>query len=714
VLRAARCGQSTGMVDDKGEQLFKDVCRKSCDMCGTGVTAAEREKEEYGEELEEFQEKQGEEEAAETPEMPQIPKAPETETPEMPTTQELEELEEKQGLEEAAETPQIPQIPKGPETETPEMSTTPVKRIWSAKAPQPSDVCKDDSAFINSNLQTCHTFIANIGQPVLRAARCGQSTGMVDDKGEQLSLKYFCKKSCDMCGNDVTAADREKEEFVEELEELEEKEELGEEGNQDDGVIGSDGDNEGEVSQEDLDLWEELKEEENASEEEEAESGVGSNIVDNETSGEEGHEGGDFSSEGKLDVSPVSEEDSLPSRSPDGSFEGPGEQLPDYFVPLTPIERDVLKEKLRGILSATKNSLILNSSKLESHQSQKTLVLSQKSPKLFMHLQQQQTGSDSIDGLISCALDRQKELHDGAAIGYSFISEDRNLEFCMNDLANRLGASLIDGEFYKNDQQGNALMNAKFDPSSLDIPFEARNACDTSEASVMGYCTSLDVVRTFGWQDVDSIAIFENPVERTHRVYQLTAQECYGCKDFKDVLRQINDETFTSDDGSCVARMIGHQAALLLSSPHLHSKANDLSFPQEHIVEEAVRNLREGITWIGLADRIEESVAGFKEVFPWLADNLNGAALFLKQEFAKRGDRVGTDVNFALPENYIDEHGCVFEHRNEDHYTCGSRGIDEETLSLIKKLNMRDLAVYKAAVERFAIQNEVLTEYRLS
>lgn len=37
--------------------------------------------------------------------------------------------------------------------------------------------------------------------------------------------------------------------------------------------------------------------------------------------------------------------------------------------------------------------------------------------------------------------------------------------------------------------------------------------------------------------------------------------------------------------------------------------------------------------------------------------------------------------------------------------------MDEETISLIKKLNYRDIAVYQAAVERFELQMEVLDEY---
>ena len=120
------------------------------------------------------------------------------------------------------------------------------------------------------------------------------------------------------------------------------------------------------------------------------------------------------------------------------------------------------------------------------------------------------------------------------------------------------------------------------------------------------------------------------------------------------------------------------------------------------------------MTWIGALDQIEDSVAGFKEVFPWLADNLNGIAKSLEQEFVKRGDQIGEDVNFALPDDYIDQTSCMFEQQSADHFTCGSREVDEDALKLIRELNMRDLAVYKAAVERFDLQKEVIQEYRQS
>ena len=159
--------------------------------------------------------------------------------------------------------------------------------------------------------------------------------------------------------------------------------------------------------------------------------------------------------------------------------------------------------------------------------------------------------------------------------------------------------------------------------------------------------------------------------------------------------------------------MIGHQSTNLLSSIDLYNVANDVRFPREQeIVQEAVRNLREEFTWIGLTDRIEESINSMRAVFPFLAENLNEYSMVVRNMFTDQGETLDDGGRFALPEDYVDEKGCKFEHRNAGRVpSCGTTEMDEETISLIKKLNYRDIAVYQAAVERFELQMEVLDEY---
>ena len=403
-------------------------------------------------------------------------------------------------------------------------------------------------------------------------------------------------------------------------------------------------------------------------------------------------------------------------------------------MPLAPLERDALKERLRATLKLTKDSLLATTrfSTLPDGWVdetavpwERTLVLSDQTRRQFMHLENNGTGSEDVDRLMACALDRQNDWHEGT-IEYRGIREGNNARTCLRELAERSGATFSDEDnrLHGNGTAGEPAAESAAGPgdAAFEVPGYIQSPCGVAESNVMSYSTSLSNVATFGWQDVDSIAMFGNPVERLYRVYQRTAQECYDCRELAEVLRRIKSGNFSNGDmrahstayspyDSCAAQMIGHQATNLLSSIELFNVANDVSFPMEReIVEEAVSNLREGITWIGLLDEMEESVAGFREIFPWLAVSLNAEVVLLAEEFAKNGNPIGDDANFALPEDHMDKNSCTFDQR-EEKVTCGSKEVDEEALQLIEELNMRDLAVYKAAVEVFAIQKEVLEEY---
>lgn len=336
-----------------------------------------------------------------------------------------------------------------------------------------------------------------------------------------------------------------------------------------------------------------------------------------------------------------------------------------------------------------------------------------------------------MDGLISCALRRQKELLNGTSIDYARMSEcGPGVSSCMNDLAKNLNASVHENVFYHNDAEGEPQVDTqfRFDPAddALENHVDDFNVCRTSAANVMSYCASLHAVRTFGWKGVDKITVIRNPIDRAWSMYRYSLNRCYKCQEMKDVLRQVENGTFTRGGGaaaeqnfaykpndSCAVQMIGHQSTNLLSSIDLYNVANDVRFPREkEIVEEAVKNLREEFTWIGITDRIQESVDGIRTVFPFLAENLTDAAITLKDVLEKSGERVDND-RFSLPKGYNDGKGCAFQHSNAGRDpTCGTKELDEETIALIKKLSNRDVAVYNAAVERFEVQMEVLGEYR--
>jgi hypothetical protein len=437
------------------------------------------------------------------------------------------------------------------------------------------------------------------------------------------------------------------------------------------------------------------------------------------------------------------------------------EGLPDYFVPLTPDERTELKKRLHDTLFQTNLSLISSANPSNDQSAlapQRTFKINPDISKQFMHMHHMKTGGTSMDNLIHCAISRQLQVNNNTAVQYSSMSEcGSGVRRCMDDLAKQLDASVVDNIFYYNDEEGKPNMNAPFDPADgeFEESVEDLNVCKTSDCGVMSYCASLHTVRTFGWKNVgeidrvlqhapihanpylvlfsvpDKITVIRNPIDRAWSMYRFTLNSCYDCKELKDVLKEVASGTFEGGreggfnggkptphfqydpSDSCSTQMIGHQATNLLSSIDLYNVANDVRFPREQeIVEEAVKNLRESFTWIGLTDRLNESVDGFRQVFPFLAENLTQAVLDMGEDFRARGHPL-EDPAFSLPNEYVDTRSCPFPHDNGGREpTCGTKEMDDETIQLILKLNNRDRAVYQAAVERFEIQQEVLQEYK--
>jgi hypothetical protein len=193
------------------------------------------------------------------------------------------------------------------------------------------------------------------------------------------------------------------------------------------------------------------------------------------------------------------------------SLSNAAEDLPDYFVPLTPDERTELKKRLRDTVFQTYMSLISSSNPSIDQSTlvpQRTFKINPDISKQFMHMHHMKTGGTSMDHLIHCAMERQLHVNNNSRVQYSSMSEcGPGVRSCMDQLAKQLDASVIDNVFYYNDEEGKPNMNAPFDPAvgEFEEIVGDLNVCKTSDCGVMSYCASLHTVRTFGWKDVGEI-----------------------------------------------------------------------------------------------------------------------------------------------------------------------------------------------------------------
>lgn len=301
------------------------------------------------------------------------------------------------------------------------------------------------------------------------------------------------------------------------------------------------------------------------------------------------------------------------------------------------------------------------------------------SPKTFMHMHHMKTGGTSVDGLIRCAVNRMETLTGTKLSRYKLSECGRGLQRCLDK---------------------------RNDPS--------QENCPTETSSIMSYCASLHAVRLFGWGDVDKVTVIRDPVDRVWSMYRFSLTRCYSCLPLRTVLQQIQNNTFASRGENCRVQMMDHQTTNLLSSERLYDVANnrttmeEMGITDDEIVREAVSNLRNDFTVVGLTDRLPESVEMFGKVFPFLASNLTEAV-------ADAGGDHDDDDGGGGELNGVDVEGCPLPHANEgrDH-ACGSHELDEGTVKLIEEMNARDKAVYDAAVEIWELQREILDELTTS
>ena len=184
------------------------------------------------------------------------------------------------------------------------------------------------------------------------------------------------------------------------------------------------------------------------------------------------------------------------------------QDLPDYFVPLTPEERAEMKKRLYATVLETGAALLssANPSIGSADLSQRTFKINPQASKQFMHMHHMKTGGTSMDNLIHCAMSRQLKLNENhTRIQYSSMSEcGSGVRSCMDQLAKQLNATVINNVFYYNDADGKPIMDSPFDPAigEFESTVGDLNVCRTSDCGVMSYCASLHTVRTFGWKDV--------------------------------------------------------------------------------------------------------------------------------------------------------------------------------------------------------------------
>jgi len=278
-------------------------------------------------------------------------------------------------------------------------------------------------------------------------------------------------------------------------------------------------------------------------------------------------------------------------------------------------------------------------------------------PKQFFHLHHMKSGGTSLNQYLNCALTR--------ATNYYSSQENTKLQLVKSKLS-----ECNYGYFQECTQDPNHTCGKKF-----------------AVASYMEYCAPLAVTEQFGWYDADAITMLRNPVDRVWSMYRFQTKACFECKPLTEIYNIMDTQGLnaTIGHGVCLAQLSNHITRNLQSS--LNTQVDDWSQHDldEMKVNDALHNLKNRFTVVGLLERLNDTLELFEYALPWLTKELDGSEKiceYPKANSSPRNNRCGEgNTHMELP-----------------------NVPDEETRKAIEEHNLLDIQVYEEAVQHFEMQ----------
>jgi len=315
-----------------------------------------------------------------------------------------------------------------------------------------------------------------------------------------------------------------------------------------------------------------------------------------------------------------------------------------------------------GELTATKTNL--NGETWGEHQ-KRTMV-----PHQFLHLHHMKTGGTSMDRILRCSMDRLKK-EANYDVPYFSIHEcsRKRFDLCLTD---------------------------------------PENSCRDrmKKASVMSYCAALKYLDEFGWwhesneeNKVKAFTVLRHPVDRVWSMFRFQTKNCYKCMPLKEIYEKLDAGEDTGLDKLCLDQIQNHEVNNLLSTEWPHEVTElDVENNDEHaelsnkMIDQAVENMKEFFTVIGVTEDLTGTASILGTVFPWM--HIDGS------------EEYGTTSKCELPHaNASPSNNRCGE--GETHWDLPDHP-DQETIDLIVKHNAMDMVLYEAAVSYYEIQKKAL------
>lgn len=197
---------------------------------------------------------------------------------------------------------------------------------------------------------------------------------------------------------------------------------------------------------------------------------------------------------------------------------------------------------------------------------------------------------------------------------------------------------------------------------------------------------------------IHALTVLRHPVDRVWSMFRYQTKRCYMCRTLTDVYESLANGTLVLHDEICRAQLFNHQTRNLLSSTsNLMNNSllgdDTVYVYNDDMVKEAIDNLKNLFTMVGLTAEMNETAIMVGKVFPFLNETVPHSSTVCPMPHAN-----------ASPENN----------------RCGPDGMshwdlpshpDEMTARMILKYNAMDVKLYDAAVELFEYQKLALGMY---
>eukprot|EP00538_Stauroneis_constricta_P008921 CAMPEP_0119558550 /NCGR_PEP_ID=MMETSP1352-20130426/10858_1 /TAXON_ID=265584 /ORGANISM="Stauroneis constricta, Strain CCMP1120" /LENGTH=391 /DNA_ID=CAMNT_0007605937 /DNA_START=36 /DNA_END=1211 /DNA_ORIENTATION=- len=290
-------------------------------------------------------------------------------------------------------------------------------------------------------------------------------------------------------------------------------------------------------------------------------------------------------------------------------------------------------------------------------------------PHQFMHLHHMKTGGTSVDDLLKCSVKRMQQVQ-------HYQAKHMSLHECNGS------------HFKKCLEHTNELCQKSLDDTAL-----------------LSYCAPLKYLTDFKWTseekanrpDFAAITVLRHPAERVWSNFRFATKGCYKCNELKNVYKAYEDNTLEAigmrNESLCVRQMLNHQTFNLLSSKRFDKyKEGLVEVPeedQEEMVKEAIDNMKNFFTMIGITEELGTFGQMIPKVFPFMATTLEGSHRACHLPHSNKS-----------PTN----NKCI---DNKEHWDLPSHP-DKETQNIIEKHNQMDIKLYEAAVKQFQLQKKAL------